>query len=239
MLPKVLIRMKLLFSTRRNPNRKRKTSRLEKEKKKKRDYVILKLWLDCDAQLFGSIPLTDKASIRNIYLYIYSKQYKVCFRQAEAMKLLVLLLFLAQVIQVHCWSPTNSYKPGKVDCPDGDLVRAASSLSEEESKWLKGRQNVLKGNLIDFLLKSNMSDFDAEDFVNNAKKIPTIGVAFSGGGYRAMLCGAGQLSALDNRTNGGNEKGLGGLLQASTYLAGLSGGSWLVGTIAMNNFTSV
>lgn len=155
------------------------------------------------------------------------------------MKLLVVLLFLVQVIRVYSWSPTNSYKPGKVDCPDGDLVRTADSLSDEETKWLKGRQDVLKGNLIDFLLKSNMSDFDAEDFVNNAKRIPTIGVAFSGGGYRAMLCGAGQLSALDNRTDGGSEKGLGGLLQASTYLAGLSGGSWLVGTIAMNNFTSV
>ena len=54
-----------------------------------------------------------------------------------------------------------------------------------------------------------------------------------------MLNGAGQLAALDNRTRGGFESGLGGLLQASTYLVGLSGGNWMVGTIAYNNFTSV
>ena len=84
-----------------------------------------------------------------------------------------------------------------------------------------------------------MKDFDAEKFVKNTSKPITIGLSFSGGGYRAMLNGAGQLSALDNRTDGASDAALGGLLQASTYLTGLSGGSWLVGTIALNNFTSV
>jgi len=39
--------------------------------------------------------------------------------------------------------------------------------------------------------------------------------------------------------NSTNQGQLGGLLQATTYLTGLSGGSWLVGSLYVNNFTSV
>ena len=39
-----------------------------------------------------------------------------------------------------------------------------------------------------------------------------------------------------NSTNAGH---LGGLLQSSTYVAGLSGGGWLVGSIFVNNFTTI
>ena len=63
-----------------------------------------------------------------------------------------------------------------------------------------------------------MTDFDPESFINGLNRSIKIGLSFSGGGYRAMLNGAGQLAALDNRTRGGFESGLGGLLQASTYL---------------------
>jgi lysophospholipase len=69
---------------------------------------------------------------------------------------------------------------------------------------------------------------------------PTIGIAMSGGGYRALLVGAGVLAAFDDRTTGSKEPGnLGGLLQSSTYVSGLSGGGWLVGSLFVNNFTSV
>lgn len=62
----------------------------------------------------------------------------------------------------------------------------------------------------------------------------------SGGGYRAMLNGAGVLAAFDSRTDNSTNTGhVGGLLQSATYLAGLSGGSWLVGSIYMNNFSTV
>lgn len=55
-----------------------------------------------------------------------------------------------------------------------------------------------------------------------------------------MLTGAGSFAALDNRTTGSTQPGhLGGLVQASTYLAGLSGGSWLVGSITTNNFSTI
>jgi len=52
--------------------------------------------------------------------------------------------------------------------------------------------------------------------------------------------GAGFLAAADTRTvNSTGPGGIGGLLQASTYVAGLSGGGWLVGSMYTNNFSSV
>ncbi|KAF7550505.1 hypothetical protein G7Z17_g5662 [Cylindrodendrum hubeiense] len=52
--------------------------------------------------------------------------------------------------------------------------------------------------------------------------------------------GAGALSAFDIRTESSVDTGhLGGLLQSATYLSGLSGGSWLVGSLFVHNFTTV
>jgi len=90
----------------------------------------------------------------------------------------------------------------------------------------------------------NISGFDASAYINgnadNVTALPNIAIAASGGGYRAMLNGAGVLAAFDSRTENATGVGkLGGLLQSSTYFSGLSGGSWLVGSIYVNNFTSV
>lgn len=50
----------------------------------------------------------------------------------------------------------------------------------------------------------------------------------------------GAIQAFDSREDNSTTTGhLGGLLQASTYVAGLSGGGWLVGSIFLNNFTTV
>ena len=96
----------------------------------------------------------------------------------------------------------------------------------------------------EFLSRMNISGFDAASYINsvsgNASNLPNIAIAASGGGYRALMNGAGFLAAADNRTiNSTNAGGIGGLLQASTYVAGLSGGGWLVGSIFTNNFSSV
>lgn len=95
-----------------------------------------------------------------------------------------------------------------------------------------------------FLDRLNITGFDAATYIsdnsNNATALPNIGIAVSGGGYRAMLNGAGAIKAFDNRTTNATASGhLGGLLQSATYLSGLSGGSWLVGSIYMNNFTTI
>ncbi|KAM9926922.1 hypothetical protein OXX80_010445 [Metschnikowia pulcherrima] len=66
------------------------------------------------------------------------------------------------------------------------------------------------------------------------EKMVTIGISVSGGGYRSMLSGAGVLSAMDIRTPD-SENHLGGILQSSTYIAGNSGGSWLVANNLLND----
>ena len=95
-----------------------------------------------------------------------------------------------------------------------------------------------------WLSRMNISSFDATSYINgirnNVSALPNIGIAVSGGGYRALMNGAGFLAAADNRTNNATNRGqIGGLLQSATYLAGLSGGGWLVGSIYTNNFSSV
>ena len=79
-----------------------------------------------------------------------------------------------------------------------------------------------------------------QSLVDGGLILPRIGIAVSGGGYRALMNGAGAISAFDNRTANSTAPGqLGGVLQAATYLSGLSGGSWLVGSIYTQNFTTV
>lgn len=157
----------------------------------------------------------------------------------------LLTVALLLVSTTQAWSPTNSYVPGNVTCDDDiNLVRNATfQLSNNETEWLKKREVYTSEALKDFLNRSlaDFSDTSILDdlFGTNSSKIPKIGIAASGGGYRAMLSGAGMISAMDNRTDGANEHGLGGLLQSATYLAGLSGGNWLTGTLAWNNWTSV
>ena len=48
--------------------------------------------------------------------------------------------------------------------------------------------------------------------------------------------GAGAISGLDLRDSIAKAKGTGGLLQVSSYLSSLSGGSWLVSSMLFHNF---
>jgi lysophospholipase len=96
----------------------------------------------------------------------------------------------------------------------------------------------------DFLKRANINGFDAAAYIDkhkdNTTALPNIALAFSGGGYRALLNGAGALAAFDDRTRNSTSSGhLGGLLQSATYVSALSGGGWMIGSIYANNFTSV
>merc|ERR1712144_35117 len=121
-------------------------------------------------------------------------------------------------------NPSGGYAPAVVDCPsDRPTIRSAATLSPSEVSWLELRRNNTIEPMISWLTRMNVTDFDASSYINgirnNATALPNIGIAVSGGGYRALM--------------------IGGLLQATTYLAGLSGGGWLVGSIYTNNFSSV
>lgn len=96
----------------------------------------------------------------------------------------------------------------------------------------------------DFLGRLSIPSFDAASYIDHhagsVSELPNIAIAVSGGGYRALTNGAGALKAFDSRTENATTTGhLGGLLQSATYLSGLSGGGWLLGSIYLNNFTTV
>ncbi|KAK2073754.1 hypothetical protein P8C59_008005 [Phyllachora maydis] len=160
-------------------------------------------------------------------------------------------LFLALVPTVAVAfdsSPSDTYAPAKVPCPPGLRIRsAAGGLSPNETAWLTGRRTSTIQPMTDFLRRANVSGFDAAAYMalvtsdpQDLANLPNIAIAVSGGGYRALMNGAGFLSAADSRTPESTAAGgIGGLLQASTYLAGLSGGGWLVGSLFVNGFVPV
>ncbi|OWB78675.1 hypothetical protein B5S32_g2875 [[Candida] boidinii] len=147
-------------------------------------------------------------------------------------------------------SPTDSYAPGKVQCPSfiydteyntpdrQGFTRRSNCLSESETEWIKERHKITDENLKWFLNLADMKDLNTDQFIDDLDRSINIGLAFSGGGYRAMLAAAGEISGLDNRTNGIMEYGL-PILPAVSYISGLSGGSWFLCTLAYNNWTSV
>lgn len=151
-------------------------------------------------------------------------------------------LLLASVgLAQSFYSPTDSYAPGNVDCPSNgtDIVRKGEGLSPQERDWVQNRHEQTRPELLSYLKRVGFKSVDPDQFLGQDTNI-TIGLSFSGGGYRAMLAGAGQFAALDARTPNATEQGhVGGLVQAATYLVGLSGGNWMVGSVVINNFTTI
>ncbi|KAH7067710.1 lysophospholipase, partial [Paraphoma chrysanthemicola] len=137
------------------------------------------------------------------------------------------------------------YAPYAVDCPQPrPAIRNSTSISPEETSWLEKRRNNTVWAIRDFLSRSNISGFDPNNYLDkiaeNGTALPNIGIAMSGGGWRAHMNGAGAIAAFDNTTTNSTSPGhVGGLLQAATYLSGLSGGSWLVGSLYVPQLRSV
>jgi lysophospholipase len=141
---------------------------------------------------------------------------------------------------------SDGYTPVNVQCPqDRPKIRDAHRLSETEKNWLQRRRSKTVEPMKNFLSRLNIPGFDAVDYITkngqgDFKNLPNIGIAFSGGGYRAMTVGAGVFSAFDSRTPGSTAPGhIGGLLQSTTYISGLSGGAFMIGSLYSNNFTTV
>ncbi|EKC97203.1 phospholipase B [Trichosporon asahii var. asahii CBS 8904] len=116
----------------------------------------------------------------------------------------------------------NQYAPYKVDCPaEVTWIRNATGISEGEKKYLEGR-----GPLIDDAVKRMLATVN----MTAPARRPVIGLALSGGGYRAMVNTLGSAEALFD----GSNTDISGWLDATSYIVGLSGGSWAVGTFASN-----
>ncbi|KAL2359160.1 hypothetical protein RJZ56_008005 [Blastomyces dermatitidis] len=139
----------------------------------------------------------------------------------------------------------DGYTPAETRCSDSrPSVRSAATLSQNERFWLERRRKQTTDAMKDFFGRVTIDGFDVRAYLqNNAQNhsaLPNVGIAVSGGGYRALMNGGGALKAFDSRTESATGPGqLGGLLQSATYLSGLSGGGWLVGSLYINNFTTV
>ncbi|CEL04962.1 Putative Lysophosphoplipase A [Aspergillus calidoustus] len=139
----------------------------------------------------------------------------------------------------------DEYAPANVTCPAvKPSIRSARNLSSNETQWVHSRHRQIISPMRDLLGRLNITGFNASAYMDivssNTSNVPNIGIAVSGGGYRAMLNGAGALKAFDSRTSNSTATGhLGGLLQSATYVSALSGGGWLVGSVFLNNFTTI
>jgi lysophospholipase len=148
--------------------------------------------------------------------------------------LLFLLPLLALVAgagpTIKARSPLN-YAPQAAACPS-QLIRKASGLNSQEAAYIKGRTSSTRAALSKWL-KSTGGKFSTD-----TSTYPTLAMASSGGGFRAMLTGAGVHQAMDIRETTVTS-GLKGLYQSLTWESGLSGGSWLLSSIAGNNWPTI
>ncbi|KAF8799374.1 phospholipase B [Phlegmacium glaucopus] len=133
------------------------------------------------------------------------------------------------------------YRPTtNVECPDlstTSLLRYFTpqnqSLHPEEEAYINTRANtVLPQAWEDWLGNGSSLGYNLSSF---SAPYPTIGIAMPGGGLRAAQYGAACLHALDSRNASSKSAGTGGLLQVASYITGLSGGSWLTGSLVFNN----
>lgn len=129
----------------------------------------------------------------------------------------------------------TSYAPVNTTCPE-TLIRSAATISSEESTYLSSRAPQVQSALRSFLEKVNVAGLDVSSMFSSNTTVPRLAFAASGGGLRAMTYGGSIFNALDSRTVNGT---LGGVLQSCQYMAGLSGGSWLIGSVAINDFATI
>ncbi|KAH1545353.1 hypothetical protein KXX57_004648 [Aspergillus fumigatus] len=204
-------------------------------------FMVYGPWLRIVCLLFGVKMYKNRVELTSVALFYLS--FLVVFLLSQTLANGALLA-TAPVNRALPNAP-DGYTPQGETCPSKrPSIRNATALSSAETSWLKARRNNTKDALKAFLSRVDLGSFNGSDYIANhsanASALPNIGIAVSGGGYRALMNGGGALQAFDNRTTNSTHSGqLGGILQSATYLSGLSGGSWLVGSIYMNNFSDV
>lgn len=112
------------------------------------------------------------------------------------------------------------------------------TLCQEELHYITQRNVKTEISLKSLLYRNRIPNFDIETFWSIKTKPIQIALAISGGGYRSMLTGAGVILALDDRYPN-SSLCLNGLLQSTSYIAGISGGSWLVMSNFINDFEPI
>ncbi|PBK78822.1 phospholipase B [Armillaria solidipes] len=153
--------------------------------------------------------------------------------------LVVLTLCLARVaaqgLTVTDYAPSTG-----VTCPQTSLLRVFSaqnqSLNPSEIDFIQGRERVTLEAWNTWIGNGSTLGYNMSFSADNA---PRVGIGLSGGGFRASLYGAGVLNSLDARNASAKQAGTGGLLQVASYMAGLSGGSWLTSSLYANDFPTI
>ena len=174
----------------------------------------------------------------------------------------ITLWVLAALRSSNAKKNPGSYAPKTNQrCPE-TLLRQPPALNQtldpNEVSYLAERRKLFPDAWRDWLGDGSKLGYDLSKLgitSSNGSGLPIISIAASGGGYRcvtihtprrygklnsvpcsASQTGAGVISGLDARDKTAKEKGTGGLLQVSSYLAGLSGGSWLVSSMLFHDF---
>lgn len=97
------------------------------------------------------------------------------------------------------------YAPLRVQCPANQtwLRSSASGMSVEEKTWVQGRKAKVADSLRDYLAALSLEEFDVEEYFDllrcRVDRVPTIGMAISGGGWASSLTATGALRAFDAR----------------------------------------
>ncbi|KAJ3823123.1 phospholipase B [Lentinula raphanica] len=139
----------------------------------------------------------------------------------------------------------TDYAPAvNIPCPDlstTEFVRewtaSNQTVNPNEAEYVQTRINTTIAQAWnDWLSDGSQLGYNTSSFQGF---FPKIGIAIPGGGLRAAQFGAAALSGIDARNESAKSAGTGGLLQVSSYLTGLSGGSWITGSLFFNNFPTL
>lgn len=101
-------------------------------------------------------------------------------------------------------NPTGAYAPSLAACPSvASLIRSAQSevLCSNETDYIQRHQSATQQAWTDWLRASNPGpNLDgvlpggAQTYTSNLDALPRVGVALSGGGYRAMVSDTGSMA---------------------------------------------
>ncbi|KAF8973334.1 lysophospholipase catalytic domain-containing protein [Flammula alnicola] len=151
------------------------------------------------------------------------------------------LLVSASTLASH----VTDYAPAtNVECPDlstTSLIRTFTpqnqTLHPAEEEYVTTRRNTVIANAWnDWLGDGTSLGYNLTAYTG---PFPNVGIAIPGGGLRAAQYGASALLALDARNASSKAAGTGGLLQVASYITGLSGGSWVTGSLLFNNWPTI
>jgi lysophospholipase len=122
----------------------------------------------------------------------------------------------------------EDYKPYTVPCPQGvNWIRSArDGISQNEKDYIAKRQPAMDQAFQNMMSKAGLSQMPP--------RTPVVALSLSGGGYRAMINGLGMTQGMMSQSQESSDAGTGGWIDAASYMAGLSGGSWATGSFMAN-----